>query len=132
MPDKNWDFSGLTDNQLKFIYRHKLNDDQLGNALEIDKEARRQGVNPEFVWPMVMQASRFTSSAESPKGAIGVMQLMPDTAAGLKVDPNDKGQNIKGGISLLKQLIDNPKIGDDPFKVLAGYNASTDTRNKFY
>ena len=65
MADNNFDFSGLTDNQLKFIYRQKLNDDQIANALLVDKESRLQGVNPEFVWPMVMQESKFRSDALS-------------------------------------------------------------------
>lgn len=124
--------SDLSDNQIKFLYKNKLSGDQLEIALAIDKEARRQGINPEFVWPMVLQESKFQQDAVSPKGATGVMQLMPDTAKGLKVDPSNLQENISGGISLLKELIQNPKIGDDPYKVLAGYNASTETRNKFY
>jgi hypothetical protein len=132
MADNNFDFSGLTDNQLKFIYRHKLNDNQIANALLVDKESRLQGVNPEFVWPMVMRESEFRSDALSSAGALGVMQLIPSTAKGLNVDSSDNAQNIRGGVTLLKNLIDNPKIGDDPYKVLAGYNASTNTRNKFY
>lgn len=124
--------SDLSDNQIKFLHKHKLGEDQLQIALAVDAEARRQGVNPEFVWPMVYQESKFQQDATSPRGAIGVMQLMPDTAKGLKVDAADLNQNISGGISLLKELMANPKIGNDPYKVLAGYNASTDTRNKFY
>ena len=57
---------------------------------------------------------------------------MPKTAKDLKVDPNDMDQNIRGGVSLLKELIANPKIGNDPLKVIAGYNTSTETRNNFY
>lgn len=124
--------SDLSDNQIKFLHKHKLAGDQLQIALAVDAEARRQGVNPEFVWPMVYQESKFQQDAASPKGAIGVMQLMPDTAKGLKVDASDVAQNISGGVALLKELMSNPKIGNDPYKVLAGYNASTETRNKFY
>lgn len=129
---KTSSLSDLSDNQIKFLTNKKLSDDQLRIALAVDAEARRQGVNPEFVLPMVYQESKFQQDAKSPKGAIGVMQLMGDTAKGLKVDPNDVAQNISGGISLLKELMQNPKIGSDPYKVLAGYNASTETRNKFY
>jgi hypothetical protein len=126
------DYARLSDNQLKFLNKYKLNDDQLAIAFAVDKEARRQKVNPDFVWPMVYQESKFDPNAVSPKGASGVMQLMESTAKGLKVDRNDTEQNIRGGISLLRELIDNPKIGNDPYKVLAGYNASTETRNNFY
>lgn len=126
--------SDLTDKQLMFLNKHKdiIHGDRLQIALAIDKEARKQGINPEFVWPMVMQESKFNPEALSPKGAIGVMQLMGDTAKSLKVDPNNVAQNISGGIALLKELASNEKIGNDPYKVLAGYNAGTDTRNKFY
>jgi hypothetical protein len=124
--------SDLSDKQLQFLHTHKISGDRLQIALAIDKEARKQGINPEFVFPMVMQESKFSQDTVSPKGAIGVMQLMEETAKGLKVDPNDLQQNIKGGISLLKELMSNEKIGGDPYKVLAGYNASTETRNKFY
>jgi len=109
----------------------KLTDDQLAIAIKVGEEAKRQGLNPDFVLPMVMQESGFNPNASSKKGALGVMQLMPDTAKGLGVDPKDLDQNIRGGISLLKELIANPKIGSDPYKVLAAYNTSTETRNKF-
>ena len=109
----------------------KLSDEQLDIAIKVANEAKRQGLNPDFVLPMVMQESGFNPSASSKKGALGVMQLMPDTAKGLNVDPKDVDQNIRGGVSLLKELIANPKIGTDPYKVLAAYNTSTETRNKF-
>jgi hypothetical protein len=126
--------SDLTDKQLIFLNKHKdvIHGDRLQIALAIDKEARKQGINPEFVWPMVMQESKFNPEAISPKGAYGVMQLMPDTSKSFNVDPKNLQQNISGGISLLKELTSNEKIGNDPYKVLAGYNTSTETRNKFY
>jgi hypothetical protein len=126
------DLERLSENQLRFLHKYKLNDDQLAIALAVDKEARAQKINPDFVWPMVYQESKFNADARSPKGAFGVMQLMENTAKDLKVDRNDVEQNIRGGISLLKELTSNEKIGNDPYKVLAGYNASTETRNKFY
>ena len=110
----------------------KLSDEQLKIALKVADEAERQGLNPDFVLPMVMAESGFKQDAKSKKGAKGVMQLMPDTAKALKVDADDMEENIRGGIALIKELVQNPKIGNDPYKVLAGYNASTETRNKFY
>jgi hypothetical protein len=126
------DLDRLSDNQLKFLSKHKLNDDQLAIALAVDKEARRQKINPDFVWPMVYQESKFTHDLTSPEDAFGVMQLKADTAKGLKVDRKDIEQNIRGGISLLKELMSTEGIGNDPYKVLACYNASTKTRNEFY
>lgn len=110
----------------------KLTKEQLDVAIKVAEEAERQGINPDFVLPMIYHESGFKQDAVSKKGALGVMQLMPKTAKDLKVDPNDMDQNIRGGVSLLKELIANPKIGNDPLKVIAGYNTSTETRNNFY
>lgn len=109
----------------------KLSDEQLKIALKVAEEAERQGLNPDFVLPMVMAESGFKQDATSKAGAKGVMQLMPDTAKSLKVDPDDIEDNIRGGIKLLKELVTDKKIGDDPYKVLAAYNASTEARKKF-
>lgn len=105
----------------------KLSRDQLGIAEKVAKEAERQGLNPDFVLPMVMAESGFNPKAVSSQGALGVMQLMPNTAKGLNVDPNDLDQNIQGGVSLIKRLIENKNIGNDPYKVLMGYNAGPNT-----
>lgn len=108
-----------------------LDDDQRAVAAKVIAESVKQGVNPNFTIPVVMAESRFKPDAVSKAGAIGVMQLMPDTASGLKVDPSNVDQNIEGGIKLIKELASNKKIGNDPIKILAGYNTSTETRNKF-
>jgi hypothetical protein len=109
----------------------KLSDEQILNAEKVILAAEKYGINPDFVLPMVMGESEFKQNAKSERGAIGLMQLMPNVAKSLKVDPMDVDQNIDGGMRLLKELIDNPKIGNDPYKVIVGYNTSTDTRNKF-
>ena len=100
----------------------KLSDDQLMLANKIAERAQSKGLNPDFVLPMVMGESKFNANAESPKGAYGLMQLMPATAKGLKKDPRDIDQNIDGGLDLINQLIANPKIGTNPHKVIAAYN----------
>lgn len=56
----------------------------------------------------------------SPAGALGLMQLMPSTAAGLGVNPNDAAQNVEGGCKMLKQLYDDFK---DWKLAHAAYNA---------
>lgn len=117
---------------LAIAKKFKLDSDQLSIAWKVRNESIKQGVNPDFVLPMVMAESGFDPKATSDKDAFGVMQLTPDTAKGLKVDRNDLDENIRGGVSLLKELTANKKIGYDPYKVLAGYNASTESRNKFY
>lgn len=67
--------------------------------------------------------SRFRMAAISPKGAIGLMQLMPATAARFGVDPCDATQNIRGGIDYLRYLQSRYQ---NPFYVLAAYNAGED------
>jgi hypothetical protein len=109
----------------------KLTDEQLNIADKVGRKAQEKGLNPDFVLSLVMAESGFNPKATSKKGAIGIMQLMPETAKGLKVDPHDMDQNIEGGLNLLKELVSNKKIGNDPYKVLAAYNTSTETRNKF-
>lgn len=110
----------------------KLNDDQIKVALKVIESARKYGINPDFVLSMVNTESGFKQDAVSPKGAIGVMQLMPETAKGLKVNPSNIDENIDGGMRLLKELTQDKRIGNDPFKLLVGYNTSSETRKKFF
>jgi len=109
----------------------KLTEDQKEYAFKVGQAAVKQGLNPDFVLPMVYQESGFNPNAKSSSGAIGLMQLMPATAKSLGVDPEDVDQNINGGLMLIKQLIKNPKIGNDPYKILAGYHSGEGEASKF-
>jgi hypothetical protein len=66
--------------------------------------ATAAGLDPAIALAIAQRESGFDPNAKSNKGAIGLFQLMPDTAKGLGVDPNDPNQNIRGGISYLLQL----------------------------
>jgi len=85
--------------------------------------AMRSGLPPAFVASVAKVESAFRPDAVSPKGAIGVMQLMPQTAQVLGADPHDPAQNIDAGTRLLRELL--VKYGGDVVKALAAYNAGT-------
>jgi soluble lytic murein transglycosylase-like protein len=74
--------------------------------------------------------SRFQQDAISPKGAVGVMQLMPATARSLGVDPHDLAANIEGGAAYLAQLL--RQFGGDVPLSLAAYNAGPGAVARFH
>ena len=88
----------------------------------IQKYAKKHGVDPKLVQAMIRQESGFNPLAVSPKGAMGLMQLMPETAASLGVeDPFNVEQNIKGGIQFLKSCLN--RFDQNLPLALAAYNA---------
>lgn len=90
----------------------------------IRKYAQQYGVRQEFAFAVAMQESRFSQNVRSCAGAIGVMQLMPRTAAALGVDPYDLEDNIKGGVKYLReQLI---RFNGSETLAAAAYNAGPD------
>lgn len=100
-------------------------DDNLVNPL-IEDAAKQQSLDPKLVRAVIGQESGFRPCAVSPKGAQGLMQLMPETAAELGVaNPFDPKQNLDGGARYLKQLIEKYK-GDLP-QALGAYNAGPKT-----
>lgn len=88
---------------------------------EIVNQAIANGVEPALAVAIAKNESGFDQNAISPVGAIGIGQLMPDTAAGLGVDPYDWKQNILGMITYIKELWET--FGGDIAKVIAAYNA---------
>lgn len=90
----------------------------------IAEMAAQYGLPEKFVSSVARTESAYQVKAISPKGAIGVMQLMPGTAKDLGVDPNDVRQNIEGGTKLLRDLLVQYQNDPDQVrKALAAYNA---------
>jgi hypothetical protein len=88
----------------------------------IDEVSQKQGVDASLVREVARQESGFHPCAVSPKGAEGLMQLMPATQVQMQVsDPFDARQSLEAGSKLLKQLLDRYK-GDLPL-ALSAYNA---------
>lgn len=79
------------------------------------------GVDPKLVSAVAEVESGGNQNAVSGAGAVGVMQLMPETAAGLGVNPYDERENVEGGAKYIKEMLDT--FGGDVKKAVAAYNA---------
>jgi hypothetical protein len=97
----------------------------IGNKI-ID-EAERQGVDPDLMLSLAHIENKF-KTGPSPVGALGPMQLMPGTAKELGVDPLDIDQNIAGGVTYFKMMLDKYK---DPYIAGIAYNAGPGVADKF-
>jgi hypothetical protein len=96
----------------------------------IKQNGGKFGVDPYLVFLVMEQESHFNTRAVSPKGARGLMQLMPGTSARFGVRrPHDAAQNISGGTRYLKELLN--RFNNRVDLVLASYNAGEGAVIKF-
>lgn len=115
--------SGLEETLPKYDGRYQ------GPYLSMARAAARAHAVPEDLFlRLVQQESGFNPNALSVKGAIGLAQLMPDTARGLGVDPTDPRANLRGGARYLAAL----KVRFGSWRLaLAGYNAGPEAVARF-
>jgi len=94
-----------------------------------DAAADRYGLPRELVRSVMAAESGFQPQAISPKGAIGLMQLMPGTAQVLGADPYDQAQNVDAGTRYLRDLLEKYNYGLR--HALAAYNAGPGAVDKY-
>jgi soluble lytic murein transglycosylase-like protein len=95
----------------------------------IHAAAQRHQIDERLITAVARQESGFNPGAVSPKGARGVMQLMPQTARALGVDASDLNGNIDGGAGYLAQMM--RRFGGDTVKALAAYNAGPEAVERY-
>jgi hypothetical protein len=86
----------------------------------VEKIAREENFYPDFVLAVARAESHFQSDAVSPRGAIGLMQLEPETAKHYGVNICDPADNVRGGVRFLRDLHSRYR---NPLFILAAYNA---------
>jgi soluble lytic murein transglycosylase-like protein len=94
--------------------------------------ALQYGLPPEIVHSVARVESNYNPKALSPKGARGIMQLMPATARALEADPEDTKQNVEAGTKYLRELLIRYQNDPEPVRrALAAYNAGPGAVDKY-
>ncbi|MFO7152688.1 MAG: lytic transglycosylase domain-containing protein [Bacillota bacterium] len=128
-------FQGILEDALN-KYEAKMDEKKAGSDIPegkvkelIEQAARAAGLDANLAFAVAKAESNFRQSAVSSKGAVGIMQLMPMTAASLGVNPYDIEENVLGGVVYLKKLLE--RYGGDVVRALAAYNAGPSNVDKY-
>jgi soluble lytic murein transglycosylase-like protein len=109
-----------------FNVRNQMGGERIASV--VAAKALLYGINPDFVHAMIKCESNYDVQALSRAGAMGLMQLMPETAADLGVvNPWSAEENIDGGIRYMVALLEEFK---DPWKALVSYNCGPEILRK--
>jgi hypothetical protein len=109
-----------------------LTEDQIANIKKIGAKAEEYGIDPDLALAVAWRENRFTMGADSPKGAIGIMQIMPGNAKGLGVKVQDLRNpdiNIDAGMKILRENLD--MFDGNERAALVAYNASPNTAKRY-
>ena len=99
----------------------------------IAEAAKRNGLPVEFVKSVIAAESAFQPDAVSPKGAVGLMQLMPATAREYGADAHDPRQNVEAGTQYLRDLLLKYQHDDQQVaRALAAYNAGPGAVQRYH
>ena len=109
--------------------RYRESFSQMSTEQMLERAARKYGVEPELVKAVATAESNMNQGAVSQVGAVGVMQLMPETAASLGVNPYDEKENIEGGAHYIRQMLD--QFNGNVSKAVAAYNAGPGAVQKY-
>lgn len=133
-PPKN-NFVDISDEELRAeipnreTKRYSENFAAMSTEQMINRAARKYGVESELVKAVATAESNLNQQARSQVGAIGVMQLMPETAESLGVDPYDEKENIEGGAHYIRQMLD--QFNGNVQHAVAAYNAGPGAVQKY-